>query len=277
MTPRPAVLIAIVSVLVLIAPFSNDIFLPSMPSMARDLATDYASIQLSLSIFMLGIGVSQLVIGPLSDGYGRRPVLKWTMILYVGASVGCVVAPNIEVLLAARVVQSFGACAGLVVGRAMIRDRFEGARAAQAYAYIATALAAGPMLGPIIGGQFEVWLDWRASFVFLTAFGLVALAAVVWALGETNLAPNREAIRPARLIRGYASMFRDRRYLGYVATITFTYGGVFTFVSGSAFVFIDLLAWRPTCTAWGSPSRSAATAPAPSPRARSARASASTA
>ncbi len=245
MPPRPAVLIAIVSVLVLIAPFSGGIFLPSMPSMARDLATDYASIQLALSIFMMGIGVSQLIIGPLSDGYGRRPVLKWTMILYVGASLACVVAPNIESLLAARVAQSVGGCAGLVVGRAKIRDRFEGARAAQAYAYIATALAAGPMLGPIIGGQFEAWLGWRASFAFLTALGLVALAAVVWALSETNLAPKPEAVRPGRLMRGYASMFRDRRYLGYVATITFAYAGVFAFVSGSAFVFVDMLGVAP--------------------------------
>jgi DHA1 family bicyclomycin/chloramphenicol resistance-like MFS transporter len=245
MTPRPAVLIAIVSVLVLIAPFSNDIFLPSMPSMARDLATDYGSVQLALSTFMMGIGISQLIIGPLSDRFGRRPVLKWTLILYVGASVACVIAPNIESLLAARVVQSFGGCAGLVVGRAIIRDRFEGAKAAQAYAYIATALAAGPMLGTILGGQIEVWLDWRASFAFLTAFGLVALAAVVWALGETNLAPNKEAVRPSRLMRGYVSMFRDRRYLGYVLTITFTYAGVFTFISGSAFVFIDLLGVAP--------------------------------
>ena len=245
MAPRPAVLIAIVSVLVLIAPFSNDIFLPSMPSMARDLATDYGSIQLALSIFMLGIGVSQLIIGPLSDAYGRRPVLKWTMILYVGASVICVVAPNIETLLAARFVQSIGGCAGLAVGRAVIRDRFEGAKAAQAYAYIATALAAGPMLGPIIGGQIEVWFDWRGSFVFLTALGLVALAAVVWVLGETNLAPNKEVVRPSRLLRGYASMFRDRRYLGYVSTIAFTYGGVFAFISGSAFVFIGLLGVAP--------------------------------
>ncbi len=245
MTPRPAVLIAIVSVLVLIAPFSNDIFLPSMLSMARDLATDYGSIQLALSTFMMGIGVSQLIIGPLSDSHGRRPVLKWTLILYVGASLACVVAPNIETLLAARVVQSAGGCAGLVVGRAIIRDRFEGAKAAQAYAYIATALAAGPMLGTILGGQIEVWLDWRASFAFLTAFGLVALAAVVWWLGETNLAPDKEAVRPSRLMRGYASMFRDRRYLGYVLTITFTYAGVFTFISGAAFVFIDLLGVAP--------------------------------
>ena len=95
MPTRPAVLIAIVSILVLIAPFSGDIFLPSMPSMARDLATDYSNIQLALSVFMMGIGVSQLVIGPLSDSLGRRPVLKWTIILYVGASFACVVAPNI--------------------------------------------------------------------------------------------------------------------------------------------------------------------------------------
>ena len=245
MTPRPAVLIAIVSVLVLIAPFSNDIFLPSMPSMARDLATDYGSVQLALSAFMLGIGVSQLIIGPLSDSRGRRPVLKWTMILYVLASVACVVAPNIETLLAARFVQSIGGCAGLAVGRAVIRDRFEGAKAAQAYAYIATALAAGPMLGPIIGGQIEVWFNWRGSFVFLTVLGLVALAAVVWVLGETNLSPNKEAVRPSRLVRGYALMFRDPRYLGYVLTVAFTYGGVFTFISGSAFVFIELLGVAP--------------------------------
>lgn len=245
MTPRPAVLIAIVSLLVLIAPFSSGIFLPSMLSMARDLATDYASIQLALSIFMMGIGVSQLIIGPLSDRFGRRPVLKWTMILYVASSVACVVAPTIEALLAARVVQSFGGCAGLVVGRAIIRDRFEGARAAQAYAYIATALGAGPMLGPIIGGQLEVWLDWRASFAFLTVLGLVALAAIVRALGETNPAANREAIGPRRVARGYASLLGDRRYLGYVLTITFAYAGVFAFVSGSAFVFIDLLGVAP--------------------------------
>jgi DHA1 family bicyclomycin/chloramphenicol resistance-like MFS transporter len=245
MTPRPAVLIAIVSVLVLIAPFSNDIFLPSMPSMARDLATDYGSVQLALSSFMLGIGISQLIIGPLSDAYGRRPVLKWALILYVGASVVCVFAPNIETLLGARFVQSVGGCAGLAVGRAVIRDRFEGAEAAQAYAYIATALAAGPMLGPIIGGQIEVWFNWRGSFVFLTVLGLVALVAVIGALGETNSAPNKEAMRPSRLVRGYAAMFRDRRYLGYAVTITATYGGVFAFISGSAFVFIELMGVAP--------------------------------
>lgn len=250
MPTRPAVLITIVSVLVLIAPFSGDIFLPSMPSMARDLATDYGRIQLALSVFMMGIGVSQLVIGPLSDSFGRRPVLKWTIILYVGASFACVIAPNIESLLAARIVQSFGGCAGLVVGRAIIRDRFEGAKAAQAYAYISAALAAGPMLGPIIGGQIEVWLGWRANFAFLTAFGLVALAAVVWALSETNSTPNRETMRPQRLVRDYASMFRDLRYLGYVLTITFTYAGVFAFISGSAFVFVDVLGFAPDVYGW---------------------------
>ncbi len=250
MPPRPAILIAIVSVLVLIAPFSGDIFLPSMASMARDLATDYGSIQLALSIFMMGIGVSQLIIGPLSDRYGRRPVLKWTIMLYVGASFACVVAPDIESLLAARVVQSIGGCAGLVVGRAIIRDRFEGAKAAQAYAYISAALATGPMLGPIIGGQLEVWLGWRASFAFLTAFGLVALAAVVWALTETNLAPNRNAVGPPRLVRGYASMFRDARYLGYVLTVTFAYAGVFAFISGSSFVFVGILGVTPDVYGW---------------------------
>ncbi len=163
MRTRPAVLIATVSVLVMIAPFSGDIFLPSMPSMARDLGTDYAGVQLALSIFMGGIGVSQLIIGPMSDRFGRRPVLKWTIVLYVGASLACVVAPSIEALLSARVFQSIGGCAGLVVGRAIIRDRFEGAKAAQAYAYIGTALAAGPMLGPAIGGEIEVWLGWRAA------------------------------------------------------------------------------------------------------------------
>ena len=250
MPTRPAVLITIVSVLVLIAPFSGDIFLPSMPSMARDLATDYGRIQLALSVFMMGIGVSQLVIGPLSDSFGRRPVLKWTIILYVGASFACVIAPNIESLLAARIVQSFGGCAGLVVGRAIIRDRFEGAKAAQAYAYISAALAAGPMLGPIIGGQIEVWLGWRANFAFLTAFGLVALAAVVWALSETNSTPNRETMRPQRLVRDYVSMFRDLRYLGYVLTITFTYAGVFAFISGSAFVFVGMLGVAPDVYGW---------------------------
>ncbi len=250
MPPRPAVLIAIVSLLVLIAPFSGDIFLPSMPSMARDLATDYGTIQLALSIFMMGIGVSQLIIGPLSDRFGRRPVLKWTFVLYVGASAACAVAPDIESLLAARVVQSVGGCAGLVVGRAIIRDCFEGAKAAQAYAYIGAALATGPMLGPIIGGQLEVWFGWRASFAFLTVFGILALAAVVWALTETNLAPNPEAVRPRRLVRGYASMLRDTRYIGYALTITFAYAGVFAFISGSAFVFVDLLGMAPDAYGW---------------------------
>jgi DHA1 family bicyclomycin/chloramphenicol resistance-like MFS transporter len=250
MRTRPAVLIATVSVLVMIAPFSGDIFLPSMPSMARDLGTDYASVQLALSIFMGGIGVSQLIIGPMSDRFGRRPVLKWTIVLYVGASLACVVAPSIEALLIARVFQSIGGCAGLVVGRAIIRDRFEGAKAAQAYAYIGTALAAGPMLGPAIGGEIEVWLGWRANFGFLSAFGLLALAAVVWILRETNAAPDPEAIHPRRLARGYALMFRDTTYLGYVLTLSLAYSGVFAFISGSAFVFIDLMGIAPDRFGW---------------------------
>ena len=152
--PQPSALVVIIllTLLVGMGAISTDIYLPSLPSIARIFAADTASVQLTLSVFMIAFAVSQLVYGPISDQYGRRPALLGGMSLYFAACIGCALATSIETLVVARFLQALGACSGPVVARAIVRDVFGGERSAKVLAYMGTAMALAPVLGPIAGG-----------------------------------------------------------------------------------------------------------------------------
>lgn len=235
----------VIILLASIAPFSSSIYLPSIPKMVVDLNTSFSAVQLTLSVYVIGFGTAQLVHGPLSDRYGRRPVLLGAYGLYFLASLGCMLSPNIELLSVFRFVQAVGACAGIAVGRAVFRDSFDGMLGIKALSYLSAAMALGPIMGPMVGGLFEATYGWRLSFVFLAAVGGLGFLLTWGFLGESNRRKNPEATRPARLARNYTTLLVDRRYLGYVMTIAFAYGGVFSFISGASVVFIDLLQVTP--------------------------------
>src|SRR6266446_10357734 len=194
--PNGLVVTALLTALVALGPMSTDLYLPSLPGLLRHFDADIAEVQLTLSVFLVGLAVGQLVYGPLSDRFGRRPVLLAGLILYVVASAICALAPGVPTLIAARLLQATGACAGPVVCRAVVRDVHGREGAARILSYMGAAMALAPTLGPILGGFLELWFGWRAAFAVMTLYGAAGLVIVALALPETNLAPDLHAARP---------------------------------------------------------------------------------
>jgi len=231
----------LLTALVALGPISTDMYLPSLPALSRVFAVDPARVQLTLSVFLAGFACAQLVYGPLSDRFGRRWVVVGGLCLYLAASAACALAQSIDQLIAARFAQAVGASVGPVLGRAMVRDLFGRAEAAKILAYMGTAMGMVPALAPILGGYLTLWYGWRSNFIVLTALAVILVLAVLAALRETNMHRDPTATQPGRLIRNYAALCRDRRYLGYVLAAAGSFSGLFAFISGSSFVLIDFL------------------------------------
>lgn len=245
--PRPDSLAirVLLTALVAFGPLSTDLYLPSLPSLVVAFDTDILTVQLTLSVFLVGFAVAQLVYGPLSDRYGRRPALIGGVAIYLAASVACALAASIDQLIVARVFQAVGACCGPVVARAVVRDVFGRERAATIFAYMSMAMALAPAVGPVLGGLLTELFGWRSNFAALTVVAVAVLAATVLLLSETNEHRDPEALRPSRLLGNYLRLFRDRAYVGYMLTVACGYSGIFAFISGSSFVLIDQLHLSP--------------------------------
>lgn len=243
--PAPRGLILVLPVLVAFQAISTDLYLPALPAIGADLGAGIEEVQLTLSLFLVGFGVAQLLWGPLSDRIGRRPPLLAGTILYVAASLACMLAPSIETLTGARIVQAVAACSGVVLGRAVVRDLYAPAEAARVLAYLGTAMALAPIFGPVLGGWLTLSFGWRSTFAALALFGAVAFLGTLRAVPETNRRKDRDALRPARLVANYGSLLRDRLYLARVALAALGYAGIFTFISGSPHVLIDAVGLRP--------------------------------
>lgn len=247
--PRPKAdsipVAVLLTALVAFGPLSTDMYLPSLPSLVTDFRTDVPTVQLTLSAFMVAFALSMLVYGPLSDRFGRRPVLLGAVALFVVASVACVFAPTIEALVVARVFQAMGCCAGPVLGRAVVRDVYGRERSAQVLSYMGTAMALAPAVGPIAGGWLQVVFGWHAVFVVLSLFSLIALIGTYFMLDETNAHRNPYATSPRGILRNYAALLSHRIYVGYLATIAACYCVIFSFISGSSFVLIEVVGLSP--------------------------------
>lgn len=228
----------LLTVLVGFGPLSTDLYLPSLPMLVTVFGTDIATVQLTLSVFLIGFAGGQLLYGPLSDRFGRRPVLMGGVVLYLVASAVCALAQTVDQLVAARFVQALGASCGPVVARAVVRDVYGRDRAATVLAYLAMAMALGPAVGPMIGGFLTAHVGWRSTFLALVGLGAGALVAVTLLLAETNRHRDADALRPGRLMGNYARVLGDRRFLAYAAVVAGAYGGIFAFLSASSFVLI---------------------------------------
>jgi len=233
------------SVFILVAmsalgPIALNIFLPSMPGLAKELAVDYGTVQLTLTFFLVGLGVAQLVYGPISDRWGRRPVLLWGLGIYCIGSIACVLAPSISWLMLGRILQALGGCAGLVLGRAIIRDLYERDRAAGMIGYVTMAMSLAPMLAPAIGGYLDGLYGWRTSFAFCSLAGVAVFAWVVLTLPET-LTERGLGEGAAALLRGYAELLRSPVFCGYVLQTAFTSGVFFAFIAGAPFVVVTVM------------------------------------
>lgn len=222
-----------------IGPLALNMFMPSLPGLVKDLGTTTAMVQLTLTLYLFGSAVSQLVYGPLSDRFGRRPVLLAGLVIFVISSLICAFASSIEVLITARLLQSFGGSAGMVLSRAIIRDLHDEKAAASVLGYITMAWALAPMIAPGVGGYLDQVAGWRASFYVLTGCGLLALTLAVFMLPETNksFGPNSGQNRFA----AYARLITNGSFLALTATMSLTSGVFFSFLGGAPFIMSDEL------------------------------------
>lgn len=243
--PEGLAVTALLTALVASGAVSTDLYLPSLPAIAVAFDSNSAELQLTLSVFLCGFAVSQIIYGPLSDRFGRRPVLIGGLLIYLAGSLACALAPDIGWLVTARFVQAVGACAGVVLGRAVVRDIYGRARSAKVLSYIGMAMALAPALGPILGGYLEVWFGWRVNFLVLVAFGVSCLLGTILLLPETNRWRDPTATNAGRMLHNYRTLAGDRIYLGYVLVNAFAFSGIFAFISGSSFIFIDVLGLSP--------------------------------
>ncbi|GAB3195135.1 multidrug effflux MFS transporter [Geodermatophilus arenarius] len=224
---------------VALGPLTVDMYLPALPTIADDLRTSSATVQLTLTGTLVGLALGQLVLGPLSDALGRRRPLLAGTALHVVASLLVLVAPSIAVLGALRFLQGVGTAAGAVIALAVVRDLFEGRAAATMLSRLFLVLGAAPVLAPTVGGEVLRVTSWRGVFLLLAVYGLALLAVGWFAVRETLPAERRRSSGVAGTLRGYRELLRDRAYVGLVLVAGLTMAGLFSYVSGSSFVFQD--------------------------------------
>ena len=228
-----------IATLILLAGMSAltmNIFLPSLPAMSTYFATSYRLMQLSVALYLAVSAGLQILIGPLADRFGRRPVILWATGLFLLATLGCLMAPNVQVFLIFRMAQAVIAT-GLVLSRAVVRDMVPGAQAASMIGYVTMGMSLAPMIGPFIGGVLDSYFGWKASFWLLFVLGAIMLVLAWHDLGET--ATHRSTSLVAQL-RQYPELLVSRRFWGYCLSAAFTSGAFFAYLGGAPFVGKEL-------------------------------------
>jgi DHA1 family bicyclomycin/chloramphenicol resistance-like MFS transporter len=225
--------------LVAIAPLAMDIYLPAMPAMTTALRATPEEVQLTVSIYMFGWGVAQLFAGPLADRFGRKPALNGGLVVFVVASIACALAQSIGMLIAARFVQALAMATVVVVPRAIVRDLYAGDRAAHTLSTMMLVLAVVPVVAPFVGAELSVRIGWRSNFTFVALCGAIAWVAVRYGLPETLASPDAHALKFRRMTGNWLDALRSRPLVGFLLVVTFSTCGLFAFLAGSAFVFVD--------------------------------------
>jgi DHA1 family bicyclomycin/chloramphenicol resistance-like MFS transporter len=238
MTLRPGsgALIVVLALLTAMGPLSTDMYLPSLPAIASAYATDAGEVQLTLSVFLLGFAFGQVVYGPVADRYGRKPVLLAGLVLFILASFGCMAATSVGALIALRFIQALGACASIVLARAIVRDLHGLEDSARILSLMGAIMGVVPAVAPVIGAVLEQTYGWQASFALSGVLAsLLALVVAAW-LPET-LARGRQGRWTARgMMADFGRLVAHRAFCRYTATVCLGYGGLFAFISGSSFV-----------------------------------------
>ena len=242
----PGLIIVILSLLLGLQPVTTDLYLPALPALTLGFGAPMAQAQLTLTALLLAFGLSQLVWGPLSDRFGRRPVLLTGLTAYVLASIASTLAPSMGLLIVWRTVQGAAMGAAVMCARAIVRDLYTPLQGARIMSKGLSGLGVIACLSPPLGGLLLAWFDWRTALLALTFFSAACLALVVWHFAETVPQKNTEALRPRTLLRTWLTIVRHPTFVAFSALSSASYAGLFTFLAASSFVFIQVLGWSTT-------------------------------
>jgi len=237
--PQSFLMAALLTALVAIAPLSTNMYLPALPDIAQHFQAPMGDVQLTLSMYLVGFAVGQLILGPLSDRFGRRPVLIGGLIAFCIASIACWLASNVALLIFARLFQAVGACAGVAISRAMVRDIHGTHNAAHLLTHMGTAMAVAPLIAPLIGGVFTAHYGWQSNFIVLAGVGLFLLLLSAFALPESHAPSERVALSPKRMGMNYKFLTTHPEFRDFALVNAFAFAGLFAFSSASSFVLID--------------------------------------
>jgi DHA1 family bicyclomycin/chloramphenicol resistance-like MFS transporter len=227
----------LLAMLTALGPLSMDMYLPSLPDIAHVLGAPVARTQLTISSYLIGFAVGQMIYGPLSDRYGRRPVLLAAVALYLASTLACAAAQSVDLLIAARLLQGISGSGAIVLARAIVRDVYSGVQAARELSLMGSISATAPIVAPMIGGVLQAGFGWRANFICMSVGGLIALLVAGRLLPETLRPDNRASpLSFFSMMRGYGAVARHRGFLVYLGIITTTYAGLFAWVSGASVV-----------------------------------------
>jgi len=247
----PRSLVLLIGFCLLLQPLATDFYLASLPGLVRRFATTPAVVQLTLSVFAIGFGAMQLIAGPVSDRFGRRPTLLAGIALYTCGCLTCALAMDMDMLIAGRFVQAIGCSTAVVVVRAVVRDAFAPEAGARALAVASSVLGIGAVIGPIAGSLLEVQFGFRASFLVVGSLATALLVMVAIRLNETNRHPDATATDLPTLFANLRRVGGSREFLAFACAGAASYAGLFAFISGSSFVLIQVLgvptAWFGAC------------------------------
>jgi DHA1 family bicyclomycin/chloramphenicol resistance-like MFS transporter len=240
----------ILGALVALGPLSIDMYLPAFPELARAFRTDAASVQITLASYFAGLAIGQAFYGALSDRLGRKAPLYAGLVLFVLASLGCVLAATIEMLIALRFVQALGGCAAMVISRAVVRDQFDERDSARVLSMLMLVMGVAPILAPLLGGWLVVHSGWQAIFWVLAAMGVLNLLSVWFTLDESLPPERRQRHDLFSVLRVYRALLRDRHFMRFAFGGGLTIAGMFAYIAGSPYVFMEIYGVLPENYGW---------------------------
>lgn len=238
--PGTFALTALLAAMSAVGPLTTDMYLPSLPDIAHQLHASTTQAQFTISSYLIGFAIGQIFYGPLSDRHGRKPVLLAAVTLYCLASLVCMFSNSIEMLITARAFQAVGGSGGIVLARAIVRDIYSGARAGRELSVIGSVMALAPVLAPIVGGVLQTAFGWQAVFLTLVVVGLIGMVIVWLVLPETLTRRATEPVSVGSMARTYRVVAREPAYLAYLAIASASFAGLFSWISGAAFVLQGL-------------------------------------
>jgi DHA1 family bicyclomycin/chloramphenicol resistance-like MFS transporter len=233
-------LILILGMLTAIGPFSIDMYLPAFPDIALGLNTTVAQVTLSLSSFFIGISAGQLLYGPLLERFGRKKPLYTGLFIYLLASVGCALATSVQALIAFRLLQALGGCAGMVTARAMVRDLFEVKENAKVFSSLMLVVAVSPIIAPTLGGYVTSLLGWRFVFIMLIIVALIIITGTYFLLPESKKPDPNFSLKPGPILRNYSGVIRHPQFYTYALTAAISAAGLYAYIGGSPHVFMEI-------------------------------------